>query len=250
MSAGSRTAWHRLLLAGKPRLTKANVLATALALLLGFAIAVQVRQNSLQGLDALREDELARILDTLDKDGQRLADEARRLQTSKDLLTSSSTRTEEATRAAQQRLDALAVLTGTVAARGPGITLRIADPERKVTAAALLDAVQELRDAGAEAIQLGEVRVVADTWFADADGGVSVSGTVTPPPYVIKAIGDQHTLSTAMGIPEGVLSRIRSVGANADLTEESNLVVDALHRLSPAQYAQPVPNASTSQGAP
>ena len=91
---------------------------------------------------------------------------------------------------------------------------------------------------------------MADTWFADADGGISVSGTVTPPPYVIKAIGDQHTLSTAMGIPEGVLSRIRSVGANADLTEESNLVVDALHRLSPAQYAQPVPTASTSQGAP
>ena len=69
MSAGSRTAWHRLILAGKPRLTKANVLATTLALLLGFAIAVQVRQNSLQGLDALREDELARILDTLDVQG-------------------------------------------------------------------------------------------------------------------------------------------------------------------------------------
>ena len=49
--------------------------------------------------------------------------------------------------------------------------LTINDPDNKVTAALLLDALQELRDAGAEAVQIGDVRVVADTWFADVPTG-------------------------------------------------------------------------------
>lgn len=246
MSDSTRTAWRRLVLAGRPRPTKANVLATVLALLLGFAIAVQVRQTSLQGLEGLRVEELARILDTLDQDGERLSSEVRRLQNSRDLLRSSTTNSEEAIRAAQERLDALGILTGTMRARGPGITLSIADPALKVTAAQLLDAVQELRDAGAEAMQIGGVRIVASTWFADGDGGVTVGGTLVRPPYVLAAIGDSHTLSAAMGIPGGVLAQMRTAGATATLTEETSLDVDALHTLSPPQYAQPVPTPSTS----
>ena len=59
--------------------------------------------------------------------------------------------------------------------------LTISDPEDKVDAPIILDTVQELRDAGAEAIQINDVRVVANTWFADTDGGLSVSGTTVEP---------------------------------------------------------------------
>ena len=58
----------------------------------------------------------------------------------------------------------LRILTGTVAATGPGVTLTIDDPDGSVTAATLLDGVEELRDAGAEAIEINDsVRVVAST---------------------------------------------------------------------------------------
>ncbi len=52
-----------------------------------------------------------------------------------------------------------------MAAQGPGITLTVEDTKGTVEADMLLDAIQELRAAGAEAIQVNDVRVVADTYF-------------------------------------------------------------------------------------
>lgn len=241
-----RGAWRRLRLAGKPRLTKANLLAAGLALTLGFAIAAQVRQTSIQGLENLREDELVRLLDTVNQDGDRLSEEIRRLEISRDLLESSTTSNEEARRAALERLNALAVLTGSLPAHGPGIVLTITDPKAQVTAVLMLDAVQELRDAGAEAIQIGSVRVVANTWFAQGERSLSVSGTVLTPPYVVTAIGDANNLSTALQIPGGVTESVRRVGGTAEIEISDDLGVVALPSLSRPQYARPVPSPTTS----
>ena len=237
-------AWHRLLRAGAPRATRANLLAMVLAGALGFAIIVQVRQTSTEGLDNLREDELVRIFAGVDREGERLADEIRGLQSSLDLLKSQSTNDAEAQRAARERLAALGILAGTVPATGPGIVHTVSDPEDKVDASIVLDTVQELRDAGAEAIQVGDVRVVADTWFADTDGGLSVSGTTVGPPYVIRAIGDANTLAGAMEIPGGVTATVRRVGGDTDVQIEDEVVIDALLTPASPQYARPVPTST------
>ncbi len=234
-------AWHRLLRAGAPRATRANVLAMLLAGALGFAIIVQVRQTSDEGLDSLREDELVRIFAGVDREGERLADEIRGLQSSLDLLKSQSSNDAEAQRAARERLAALGILAGTVPATGPGIVLSISDPDGKVDAPLVLDTVQELRDAGAEAIQVNGVRVVADTWFTDTDGGLSVSGTTVNPPYVIRAIGDATTLAGAMEIPGGVTATVRRVGGDTDVQIEDEVIIDALLTPASPQYARPVP---------
>lgn len=237
----ARHAWARLRRAGAPTFSRSNLLAMLLAASLGFAIITQVRQTSVQGLENLREDELVRIFADVDQDGERLGEEVRDLQTSLELLESRTTGEAEAQRAAQERLDALGILAGTAPAAGPGIILRISDPQRAVEATLLLDAVQELRDAGAEAMQLGDVRIVANTWFADTADGVSVSGTEVRPPYVITAIGDANTLAGAMQIPGGVTATSRRVGAEAAVDIRTRVVVDALLSVATPQYAQPVP---------
>ena len=58
-----RTTWRRLRRMGSPRWTRANVLAAALTVALGFAIATQIQQNQATGLQGLRQDELVRVLD-------------------------------------------------------------------------------------------------------------------------------------------------------------------------------------------
>jgi len=237
----ARHAWSRLGRAGRPSFTRSNLLAMLLAGTLGFAIIAQVRQTSIQGLDNLREDELVRIFADVDRDGEQLATEIRGLQSSLELLRSRTTNEAEAQKAAQERLDALGVLAGTAAASGPGIVLTIRDPDDKVTAPVLLDTVQELRDAGAEAIQVGDVRVVANTWFADGSGAISVSGTDVRPPYVIRAIGDSNTLAGAMEIPGGVTATVRRAGGEADVRIEDKVSVDALLTVPAPQYARPVP---------
>jgi uncharacterized protein YlxW (UPF0749 family) len=113
-----------------------------------------------------------------------------------------------------------------------------------VTSALLLDALQELRDAGAEAVQIGGVRVVADSWFADVNGQVQIAGEPLSSPYVIRAIGDSATMASAMGIPGGVTDSVRGQGAQSTIEQRASLSITALHSLEQPRYARAVPTPS------
>lgn len=236
-----RDAWRRLARMGSPRLTRANFVVAVLALALGFAIAAQVRQTDVGGLANLRSDELVRILDNVTQENSRLSGEIRELENTRSQLAAGAA-SEEARAAAQARLDSIQVLSGTVGASGPGIVLTITDPEEQVTAVTLLDALQELRDAGAEAVEINDVRVVASTYFTDVNGGVTVSGQPVEAPYVISAIGDPSTMAAAMDIPGGVRETIRRHHGEADVDQRDSLDITSLHTPITPEYAQPVPN--------
>lgn len=167
-----------------------------------------------------RTEDLVQILDDLTSRQQRLDTEDVRLSTLQRDLEAGST--IEAAAEARRRLAALQVLSGTTPVSGPGLSIVIADPRGQVDAAVVLDAVQELRDAGAEAIQVGPARVVVDTWFGDSADGVVVDGQPVGSPMKISAIGDPETLATAMGIPGGVADSVRTRGGQfVASTEES-----------------------------
>ncbi len=221
---------------------RGTVAVTALAVLLGLGMSIQFRQTRDQGLEQLREPELIGILDTVNQRAARLNDEVNALTTTRDQLRTGQAGARAAVEAAQARLDSLAVLVGTVAARGPGVTVTIADPERKLTASTVLDAIQELRDAGAEAIQVGAIRVVASTAFVTSrEGRILVGERPLDPPFTILAIGDPQTLTAALAIPGGVSESVRQRGAAITVTPTTELVVSALHAVSRPEYAQPVP---------
>lgn len=233
--------WQRLALMARPRATKANALAALLAILLGFAVATQVRQNQVLGLESLRQSELVTILDNATQLSARLDQNARELQATRDELISGSTNGAAALTAAQERLDTLRVLAGTAQAHGPGIRMTISDPGARVTPPLLLDAIEELRDAGAEAIQVGSVRVVASSYLGQAGSGIEIDGTTVTDPYVILAIGDPQTMSSAMEIPGGLSENVRQLGASITITQSTELVVGALHTLREPRYARPIP---------
>jgi uncharacterized protein YlxW (UPF0749 family) len=186
---------------------------------------------------------LIKILDTVTNRAERLDAQTRELQQTSVELRSGSDRAAAAERATRARLEVLGILAGTLPAQGPGITLQIDDPQAAVDAATLLDTVQELRDAGAEAIQVGTVRVVAGTSFVDpAEGtGVVVDGTTLSAPFRFSAIGDKATLDTALDIPGGVLETLRQDGAHGTVRTADDLSVTALHQVRTPEFA--VPNA-------
>jgi uncharacterized protein YlxW (UPF0749 family) len=215
---------------------------------LGFALATQVQQTQQQGLERLREDELVRILDDVSQDANRLGNDARALEITRDRLLSGANGSAEALKAAQGRVDDLGILAGSAPAEGPGIVLTIDDPDRKVSSVLLLDALQELRDAGAEAVQIGPVRVVASTYFTDEPGGIEVSGTPVTSPYVIQAIGGSATMASAMDIPGGVSDSVRRLGALSTVEQRDSITITALHTLEEPQYARPVPSPTGSGG--
>ena len=242
----ARNGWAVLYQMGKPRLTKANLFAAVLAVGLGFAVVAQVQQTQNAGLESLREDELVRILDDFTQENLRLGNEIRDLESSRDRLISGAGTSSEALRAAQERADTLGILAGTRPARGEGIEMTIADPSGKITAPLLLDALEELRDAGAEAVQIGEIRVVASSYFTDVDGGIELSGQRLERPYTILAIGDSSTLASAMKIPGGVVDTVRGKDGITTITEKPQIDITALHVVRTPQYAQPVPSPTGS----
>jgi uncharacterized protein YlxW (UPF0749 family) len=241
-SPADTSARKRLMLMSRPRATRANVFAALLAILLGFAVATQVRQTQSLGLESLSQTDLITILDNETLLSSRLDQNARQLQVTRDQLVNGSTSNVAALTAAQERLDALGILAGTARARGPGIRMTIVDPGAKVTPPVLLDAIEELRDAGAEAIQVDNVRVVASSHFDQVASGVEVDGIGVPQPYTILAIGDPPTMSSAMEIPGGLSENVRQLGASVTITQAKELTVGALHTLSVPRYAHPVPS--------
>jgi uncharacterized protein YlxW (UPF0749 family) len=220
---------------------RSQLLAGLLCALLGFALVVQARQTQTQGLDSLRQADLVRLLDNVTNAEARAQQDVRDEQAIRDRLLSGSDSSAAAQEAAQRRLDTLGILAGTVPASGPGIVLEITDPRRQVDASVLLDTLEELRDGGAEVIQIGSVRVVAATAFTDEADGVRVDNTVLTPPYTYKVIGDPQTLSRLLQIPGGVLDVVHGKGAQGKVSQPPTVTVDALRPASRPQYARPAP---------
>lgn len=237
---GTGTAWRRLARTARPRATKANVLATVLAVLLGVGIATQVQLTQERGLSELSQTDLVRVLDDVSVRSARLDAQVRELEATRDRLKSGTGSTAEALEQAQRRLDTLSILAGTVGAQGPGITISISDPQSQVASPVVLDLIQELRDAGAEAIEVGGVRVVASTYVTDSPDGLQVDGIPVTRPLLVKAIGVAGTLSSAMTIPGGVVETVRQKGAQATIAESDEVQITSTHRPTPMEYAQPV----------
>jgi uncharacterized protein YlxW (UPF0749 family) len=215
------------------------LLAAAVCALLGFAVVVQARQAQVASLSSLRQSDLLTVLDNVTQESARLDDQVGSLQQTLDRLRSSSGNSPAARAAAQERLDTLGVLAGTLPATGPGIELDISDPHAAVNATDMLETVQELRDAGAEAMQIGSVRVVARTALLDDQSGMLVDRTVVTPPYRLLAIGDPQTLGAALEIPGGVLEVLRNKGAQGTVHSESTVTITALLQPRAPQYARP-----------
>lgn len=197
----------------------------ALFLLLGLLITVVVIRP--EGEDdqwrTARTEDLVQILDDLGSRQERLEDEAARLVAlQRDLETGS---TAEALADAQRRLAALQVLSATTAVSGPGLTITLADVAGRVDSTVLVDAVQELRDAGAEAIQIGDTRVGVSTWFSDGDDGATVNGEPVGDVITIMAIGEPETMSAAMSIPGGLAETVRTRGAQFTATPTTNMTI-------------------------
>jgi uncharacterized protein YlxW (UPF0749 family) len=222
-----------------------GTLAVLLCLLLGVAIATQVRQTeSGDSLDTARPADLLVLLDSLRQREATLSTEVTELQRSLAALQASGSNDQAAIENAQARLAALSILIGTVGATGPGVIVRIEDPGPGVAPQAMLDVLNELRAAGAEAIEIGDghqaVRTGVDTWIAGAPGALVVDGRTLRPPYSVLAIGDPPTLAAAMNIPGGAVDSVKRVGGTMSVQQGDRVDITVLRQPKPRQYAQPV----------
>ncbi|MGW4948284.1 DUF881 domain-containing protein [Actinoplanes sp. NPDC004185] len=229
------------------RLSSAGALIWLLLALLGFTLVVQLRSNDQDaGLATARQEDLVGILSDLEARDQRLQQEINALEESQRQLTSGVAGRTAALAEAGKRADELGLLSGTLPARGPGLKISIDPKGQPIKASAILNAVQELRGAGGEVMEIiGDngvaVRVVASSYFVDGDGGqVIVDGKQLSGPYTVWVIGVPSTMQTALQIPGGVVASVSQAGGNVTMEQRTAVEVTAVRQPTSLQYARPV----------
>ncbi len=222
---------------------RSHVLVGLLVAMLGFALVVQLRQEESDQLSSLRQDDLVRLLDEVTQRGDDLSREQTALLAQRAELLSSGDSRRVAEEAARQRAVVQGILAGTLPVEGPGITVTVVDLNGTVRAHTLYNMLQELRNAGAEAIELSGARLTASSWFADSGTGVTVDGVPLAPPYRWTAIGDAQTLAVALEIPGGALASIRNDGGQTALEQHELVQVTAVRELAEPAFATPAATA-------
>ena len=221
--------------------SRRQLVVAVLLAVLGFAFVVQVRDNAANDTYAgLRESDLIQVLDGLTGTAERARREVDRLELRRAELLDESTNRAAALDEAEQRVRTLNIIAGLVPVTGPGLRVTITESTSRVAVGSLLDTVQELRTAGAEAMEFNDsIRLGADSHFEDAVGGIELDGRLLEPPYVLEVIGDPHLLQTALAFSSGPIETLQTEdGATVDVKELESVDITSVRESSRPEYAE------------
>jgi uncharacterized protein YlxW (UPF0749 family) len=174
----------------------AQVAIAAVAVILGFLVVLQIRaQGSGNELAARSAQELTLIVANLNERNDQLRTEIATLEGELRELESAKSRGESSLGELGRDLRRLRAWTGQDPVTGPGVRVTVVGP---IGGEGVMDLINELRNAGAEAIAIEDVRVVSGTVVAGPEGGISVQDSLLDDPFTIEAIGSPETLTGSL----------------------------------------------------
>jgi uncharacterized protein YlxW (UPF0749 family) len=237
------TGRDRLLHALRRTGSRGQLTVGVLLALLGFAAVTQVQSN---GQDdrfvGARQGDLIQFINNLSLASQRAETEIARLERTRASLQDDTRSRRTALERAQQQASTLGILAGTVPAVGTGVRVTVTDNRGGVGSNQLLEGLEELRDAGAEAIELNDkVRVVAQTSLTDVDGGVVVDGTLLRSPFVIDAIGGAETLEGGLDFQDGFIDEVNRVQGRVKVLQSDQVEIASIVQPATPDFARPAP---------
>lgn len=229
------------LLATLRKPSRAQAVVAVLLAVLGFSAVVQVDNTSKDdAYSGLREQDLIEVFNSLTGTAERARREVDRLEGTRDQLQSESTGRAAALAETQARVETLNIIAGLVAVRGPGIRIRIEEVQGRVSLTSLLDLVQELRTADAEAMEFNDTyRLAAQSAFDVTTGGITLDGQLLEPPYVVDVIGEPHALHSAMTFDNGPIEQLETDGATVEVTELDDLDITSVRAAIRPVNAEP-----------
>jgi uncharacterized protein YlxW (UPF0749 family) len=85
----------------------------------------------------------------------------------------------------------------------------------EITAAAVADLLNELRNAGAEAMSIEDTRVIAQTAVSGVPGSLDVDGFLLRDPFTIRAIGKPEVLVGSLTRAGGIIAQLAATNPGA-----------------------------------
>ncbi len=198
------------------RRRRGQLSVAAVAAVLGLLVVGQLRSGSTApGLAGLSSQELTVLVANLNTRNDQLRLEVGSLERQLAELDAARARGESAVDQLRAELARIRTWTGLVAVGGPGIRVSVRGP---ISADAVRDLLNELRNAGAEAIAIDGIRIVAPSVVAGPPGELSVEDVALGDPFEVVAIGSPQTLTGSLTRVGGVVAQIAATEPDTSLT--------------------------------
>ena len=129
---------------------------------------------------------------------------------------------------------------GYTSLQGQGIIVTLKDREQKVVNYShILQLVNELNAAGAEAISVNDERIVSMSEIVTVkDKIVTINERKVAGPFTVKAIGDKKYFESTLSIKGGYMDLMKAAEIDVTYTVEDNIVVPAFEGEQKFEYAK------------
>jgi uncharacterized protein YlxW (UPF0749 family) len=218
---------------------RAQLTITAVVLLLGFLVVVQIRSQSAGSqLENRSTQELTVLVANLNTRNDQLRTEVATLDRELSDLQAAQARGEGSVGAVSQDLARVRAWAGLDEVAGAGIRVSVEGPIDGASIEALLN---ELRNAGADAISVSGTRAVIGTVVNGAPGALAVEGHKLAGTFEIDAIGTPETLTGSLTRAGGIIAQLSATTPDAvvTVTPADELVVPATARSLAPVIAKP-----------
>jgi len=218
----------------------AQLSLTILCFLLGLLFVAQFRTQRITNgslLFASSADQLI-IINSLVENNDRLREEMEALEDQLSEYQQAAGRT--VLEALVEELNKVRIINGLVEVSGPGVEVTIEGP---IGVLDMQDLINELRNAGAEALTINGERLTLYTAIASTeDGGMTINGTRLSRPYIIQAIGGPETMETALLRQGGLIAVLQHnyEGLTVSVVTQERMVLPVYKGAIEFAYASPV----------
>lgn len=227
-----------------------------LCLLLTMAIVIQIRTINNANLFASRSltdnslrDQVLKWKEKYDRSLSDLEEANKKLDTIRKVATIDTEGSEEK----ENQLNNNNMIIGLTDVEGPGVTVTLKD-NNAVTAdtisvtddislylvhdSDLRTIVNELKNAGAEAISINDQRIVITTSITCEGNVISVNDQKVSSPFTIKAIGNSLSLYSALLRPGGYVERLNSTGIPTSVKRVDNVRINKYNGVINFKYGE------------
>jgi uncharacterized protein YlxW (UPF0749 family) len=139
-----------------------------------------------------------------------------------------------------QELNKIRIINGLVEVSGAGVEVTIDGP---ISVLDLQDLINELRNAGAEALTInGERLTLYSVITRTEDGAMTANGAQFSRPYILQAIGQPETIETALLRSGGLIATLehKYEGLVVSMTKHERMILPVYKEAIEFVYASPV----------
>jgi uncharacterized protein YlxW (UPF0749 family) len=186
------------------------------AAILGFLVVLQIHvQQAAPGLAGLSAQDLTVLVANLNARNDQLRTEVASLEQQLASITNSQAQGQTFVDQVRGDRDRIAGWAGLLPVDGPGVSITI---EGRIAGPGVEDLINELHNAGAEAIAVDDVRVVPGSVVSGPAGGLAIDDEGLADPFEVKVVGSKEALTGSLTRAGGVIAQLAATYPAARLT--------------------------------